>query len=87
MPIKAREVREMLRRENVPPKVIHLLEAYAEELYSQHKAINDLAKLIDQMASTIGMVAGGIFDALDAEHKTNRRLDSEDVVDAPNVTK
>ena len=75
MAMKAREVREILKKVNVDPKLKYILEGFAEEIYMQHKAIKELAVMLDQFATIVNGMHTGLVAQANAIDKTEKRLD------------
>ncbi len=84
---KAREVREILSKTNLDPRVKHILEANAEEVYMQHKAIKEIAVELDRFATLLNELLNGVLATADNQDKITKRLGGVESMEAPNVTK
>jgi len=51
MPVRARQVREMLKNANVHPHVVKILEAFAEDIQEQEAKIVVISELIDMQTN------------------------------------
>ena len=51
MPVRARQIREMLKSSNVHPNVIKILEAFAEDIQEQEAKIVVISELIDMQTN------------------------------------
>ena len=87
MTIKAREVRERLKKVNVHPQVKLINEALAEEVYQHHLTLQEVATTLDQYATVLNALSNAVGIAIQNFEAAGKRVKDLDLEGVEHVTK
>lgn len=82
MPIKGRDVRQQLGKNKVDPRIQVILESMAEEQYEHHKAISEIANMLDQLAT---IVMANVEMSENIKHNIGRLAKNKDIVRSEHI--